>query len=110
MSVNKATGMPFRSSPSTPTTNANFLEPSLINDLEEPIYSPNIRMSYTPPSRLPAPFPKTFHIEGMHKLYTICLVLMEVRPTTVCRVIWNYTAHNECIIFRLDRESDETRH
>jgi len=62
MSVNKATGMPSRLSPFTPTTN---LESSSVNDLEEPIYSPNIRMSYTPPSLLPAPFPKTFHIEGL---------------------------------------------
>jgi hypothetical protein len=66
VSVNKATGMPSRSAP---TANANFLESSFINDLEEPIYSPNIRMSYTPP----APFPKTFHLEGMHKLHTIFL-------------------------------------
>jgi len=110
MSLNKATGKPFRSSPFSPTTNVDFLEPSLVNDLEEPIYSPNIRMSYTPPSRLPSPFPKTFHIEGMHQLNDIYLISMEFRPTTICRVVWDHTAHNECIIFRLDCQSRQTRH
>jgi len=32
---------------------------------EEPIYSPNMRLEYTPPVALPAPFPKTFRLEGM---------------------------------------------
>ncbi|KAJ7198819.1 hypothetical protein GGX14DRAFT_468959, partial [Mycena pura] len=31
----------------------------------ESIYSPNVRLSYTPPVALPPPFPKTLHIEGM---------------------------------------------
>lgn len=30
----------------------------------EPIYSPRVRLQYTPPVALPAPFPKTFHLEG----------------------------------------------
>lgn len=30
---------------------------------EDSIYSPKIRLSYTPPTPLPAPFPKTFHVE-----------------------------------------------
>lgn len=30
----------------------------------EPIYSKSIRLTYMPPVRLPAPFPKTLHIEG----------------------------------------------
>ncbi|KAF7315803.1 hypothetical protein MIND_00096400 [Mycena indigotica] len=29
------------------------------------IYSPNIRLSYTPPTALPPPLPKTLHIEGI---------------------------------------------
>ncbi|KAG9219928.1 hypothetical protein CCMSSC00406_0009531 [Pleurotus cornucopiae] len=31
----------------------------------ETIYSPKIRLSYTPPIALPAPFPKTLHVEGL---------------------------------------------
>lgn len=33
---------------------------------EEPesIYSPKIRLAYTPPVRLPSPFPATLHVEG----------------------------------------------
>ncbi|KAF5340385.1 hypothetical protein D9611_007760 [Ephemerocybe angulata] len=33
---------------------------------EENIYSPNIRLQYTPPVALPAPFPKTFKLEGIN--------------------------------------------
>ncbi|KAG7440521.1 uncharacterized protein BT62DRAFT_937921 [Guyanagaster necrorhizus] len=29
------------------------------------IYSPKIRLSYTPPVQLPSPFPQTLHIEGL---------------------------------------------
>ncbi|OCH83832.1 hypothetical protein OBBRIDRAFT_799584 [Obba rivulosa] len=35
------------------------------DDTEEGIYSRNIRLSYTPPSPLPAPLPRTLHIEGL---------------------------------------------
>ncbi|KAF9010958.1 hypothetical protein BDZ89DRAFT_996134, partial [Hymenopellis radicata] len=61
-SVEKATGDPCTSSPiPIPVVNTNPLgrHPEL-----EPIYSPKVRLSYTPPTRLPAPFPKTLHIEG----------------------------------------------
>ncbi|KAI0788918.1 hypothetical protein BC629DRAFT_1593421 [Irpex lacteus] len=30
------------------------------------IYSPRVRLTYTPPTPLPAPFPKTLHAEGLH--------------------------------------------
>ena len=30
------------------------------------IYSPRIRLTYTPPTPLPTPFPKTLHVEGLH--------------------------------------------
>jgi hypothetical protein len=62
-SVNKSTGIP-RNSASLPAAHINFLEPYTISDDDEPIYSSQIRLSYTPPLELPAPFPKTFHIEG----------------------------------------------
>lgn len=62
-SVNKSTGIP-RNSASLPSANINFLEPYTLQDDDEPIYSSKIRLSYTPPLELPAPFPKTFHIEG----------------------------------------------
>ncbi|KAF8965439.1 hypothetical protein BDZ97DRAFT_1812194 [Flammula alnicola] len=52
-------------STSTPSANVNFLEHHILQDDEEAIYSPNIRLSYTPPLELPSPFPKTFHIEGI---------------------------------------------
>ncbi|EJD45620.1 hypothetical protein AURDEDRAFT_144964 [Auricularia subglabra TFB-10046 SS5] len=29
------------------------------------IYAPNIRLSYTPPTQLPPPFPATLHVEGI---------------------------------------------
>ncbi|KAF8907751.1 hypothetical protein CPB85DRAFT_1310756 [Mucidula mucida] len=57
-SVEKATGDPCTSSPiPIPVVNTNPLgrHPEL-----EPIYSPKVRLSY----QLPAPFPKTLHIEG----------------------------------------------
>ncbi|KAF8178497.1 hypothetical protein BJ912DRAFT_856067 [Pholiota molesta] len=63
-SVNKSTGLP-RTSASLPAAHINFLEPYTIQDDDEPIYSSQIRLSYTPPLELPAPFPKTFHIEGI---------------------------------------------
>ncbi|KAI0916693.1 hypothetical protein AcW1_010225 [Taiwanofungus camphoratus] len=32
---------------------------------EQSIYSPNIQLAYTPPVALPAPFPRTLHVEGL---------------------------------------------
>jgi hypothetical protein len=32
------------------------------------IYSPKVRLSYTPPTALPSPFPRTLHVEGAHRL------------------------------------------
>ncbi|KAH7105772.1 hypothetical protein BKA62DRAFT_687913 [Auriculariales sp. MPI-PUGE-AT-0066] len=29
------------------------------------IYAPNVRLSYTPPTQLPSPFPATLHVEGI---------------------------------------------
>lgn len=34
-------------------------------DEKESIYSPHVRLAYTPPTPLPAPFPKTLHVEGV---------------------------------------------
>lgn len=39
------------------------------------IYSPRVRLTYTPPIPLPAPFPKTLHVEGLH-LYTASSVFL----------------------------------
>ncbi|KAI0029903.1 hypothetical protein K488DRAFT_7336, partial [Vararia minispora EC-137] len=33
--------------------------------MDRSIYSPKIRLSYTPPAALPSPFPRTFHIDGL---------------------------------------------
>jgi hypothetical protein len=38
-------------------------------DEEESIYSPNVRLIYTPPARLPPPFPQTFRLEGMFRAW-----------------------------------------
>lgn len=37
-----------------------------VEDAEESIYSPRVRLMYTPPTPLPAPFPQTLSIEGLH--------------------------------------------
>lgn len=39
------------------------------------IYSPRVRLTYTPPTPLPAPFPKILHVEGLH-LYTASSVFL----------------------------------
>lgn len=61
--IDKATGTP-RPSGSIPIVNANPLDNQPHNEDSESIYSPKIRLSYTPPVALPAPFPKTLHVEG----------------------------------------------
>ena len=68
-SIDKATGT-LRPSESIPTVNANPLDNLSYEEDSESIYSPKIRLSYTPPVALPPPFPKTLHIEGQ---YTIAL-------------------------------------
>ncbi|KAF8237458.1 hypothetical protein L208DRAFT_1356231, partial [Tricholoma matsutake] len=62
--IDKATGTP-RPSGSIPIVNANPLDNQPHNEDSESIYSPKIRLSYTPPVALPAPFPKTLHVEGL---------------------------------------------
>ncbi|KAJ7822429.1 hypothetical protein B0H13DRAFT_1737818 [Mycena leptocephala] len=65
-SINKSTGSPRQANGNFPLANVNPLDyhPPLDEDVDS-IYSPNVRLSYTPPVALPAPFPKTLHIEGM---------------------------------------------
>lgn len=64
-SVDKATGAPrIPVSTFTQSANINFLENHVVNKDEEPLYSPTICLSYTPPVELPSPFPKTFQVEG----------------------------------------------
>ncbi|KAJ6460928.1 hypothetical protein C8R45DRAFT_535273 [Mycena sanguinolenta] len=64
-SIDNSVG-PRQTNSFVPLTNANSLDyhapPE--EDLDS-IYSPNIRLSYTPPVPLSAPFPKTLNIEGM---------------------------------------------
>ncbi|KIY66404.1 hypothetical protein CYLTODRAFT_423437 [Cylindrobasidium torrendii FP15055 ss-10] len=62
-SLDRTTGAPNRSSPiPIPVVKTDPLKshPDL-----EPVYSPHIRLSYTPPTQLPAPFPKTLSVEGL---------------------------------------------
>jgi len=46
----------------------SFFTLGLVSDspppIQEPIYSPKIKLSYTPSGRLLAPFPETLHLEG----------------------------------------------
>ncbi|KAG6829952.1 hypothetical protein H0H92_002856 [Tricholoma furcatifolium] len=64
--MDKATGTPRSSSTSIPIINANPLDSQTYADDDiEGIYSPKIRLSYTPPVALPPPFPTTLHIEGL---------------------------------------------
>lgn len=64
-SINKSTGSPCQANGNFPLANVNPLDyhPPLDEDVDS-VYSPNVRLSYTPPVALPAPFPKTLHIEG----------------------------------------------
>ncbi|KAJ8514516.1 hypothetical protein ONZ45_g7963 [Pleurotus djamor] len=65
-SIDKATGMPRpASSMHIPIAGANPLDFRHNNNEVETIYSPKVRLSYTPPVALPAPFPKTLHVEGL---------------------------------------------
>ncbi|KAG5642939.1 hypothetical protein DXG03_001856 [Asterophora parasitica] len=65
-SIDKGTGLPRSASTSIPiiSTNPLDLQPYGDDDVEV-IYSPKVSLSYTPPVELPAPFPKTLHVEGM---------------------------------------------
>jgi hypothetical protein len=74
--VDKSTGAPIRPSSVLPLSlgpSANpldFLHQSSQGDGDEnggiePIYSPKVKLEYTPPVALPAPFPRTLHIEGV---------------------------------------------
>ncbi|KZT52356.1 hypothetical protein CALCODRAFT_441694 [Calocera cornea HHB12733] len=53
---------PPSSSPSSPSSSPS---PPGMSTTGKSLYSPNIRLSYTPPFPLPAPFPRTLHIEGL---------------------------------------------
>ncbi|KAG6918796.1 hypothetical protein DXG01_011548 [Tephrocybe rancida] len=65
-SMDKATGIPRSASTSIPIINANPLDFQTSSDDDiEIIYSPKVRLSYTPPMALPPPFPTTLHIEGL---------------------------------------------
>ncbi|SJL09338.1 uncharacterized protein ARMOST_12715 [Armillaria ostoyae] len=41
------------------------LTSSSVHSEQQHIYSPKIRLSYTPPVQLPSPFPQTLHVEGL---------------------------------------------
>ncbi|KAJ7318126.1 hypothetical protein DFH08DRAFT_754994 [Mycena albidolilacea] len=71
-SINKSTGSPRRANGGyLPLANANPLDYYDASEEDvDSIYSPNVRLSYTPPVALPAPFPKTLHIEGMSMYIT----------------------------------------
>lgn len=80
-SVDKATGTPrIPVSTFTHSANINFLESHVINKDEEPLYSPNIRLSYTPPVELPSPFPKTFQVEGASDSHLCLWIFHQVEP------------------------------
>ncbi|EDR00690.1 uncharacterized protein LACBIDRAFT_313106 [Laccaria bicolor S238N-H82] len=71
-SIDKRTGAPVAPSTSIPIASANPLDDLTFDDDAESIYSPFVQSFYTPPVPLPAPFPKTLHVEGL-QLYLACL-------------------------------------
>ncbi|KAH6867443.1 hypothetical protein BKA70DRAFT_404471 [Coprinopsis sp. MPI-PUGE-AT-0042] len=59
------------SAPSSPSTSNSEHhhsegEHGIVEEGEEGVYSPNVRLEYTPPVVLPSPFPKTFKVEGLN--------------------------------------------
>ncbi|KAF8996004.1 hypothetical protein BDQ17DRAFT_1429976 [Cyathus striatus] len=64
-SIDKDSGAPRPEIPLTMPFPLTSLPPfkDYHSDVES-IYSPNVRLSYTPPAALPPPLPKTLHIEG----------------------------------------------
>ncbi|EKM77699.1 hypothetical protein AGABI1DRAFT_42719 [Agaricus bisporus var. burnettii JB137-S8] len=75
-SVDKSTGAPIKPSSVLPLTLGPSANPLDFLHLSsqgqhregggiEPIYSPKVTLEYTPPVALPAPFPRTLHIEGV---------------------------------------------
>ncbi|KAK2462769.1 hypothetical protein APHAL10511_005160 [Amanita phalloides] len=73
-SIDTTTGAPDEPSSSTgivggalklPISSISSSSSSRNSGRHEAIYSPKIRLSYTPPVALPAPFPKTISIEGL---------------------------------------------
>ncbi|KAF8874430.1 hypothetical protein BD779DRAFT_1566768 [Infundibulicybe gibba] len=65
-SFDKLTGTPrISSSIHIPIANTTLFDHDTANDNVETIYSPKVRLSYTPPTALPAPFPQVLHIEGI---------------------------------------------
>ncbi|KAJ7176484.1 hypothetical protein C8R46DRAFT_988534 [Mycena filopes] len=65
-SIDRSTGHPRKANGSIIVPSANPLDFRGPEDEDiDSIYSPNVRLSYTPPVALPAPFPKTLNIEGM---------------------------------------------
>lgn len=64
--------LPFIDPPSSSSSLSSSSSSSSVPGLPntgKPVYSPSIRLSYTPPFPLPAPFPRTLHLEGL-ALYT----------------------------------------
>jgi len=72
--VDKSTGTPVNSPSVLPLSLGQSLNPlDFLQHHEgdssgadiEPLYSPKVKLEYTPPSALPPPFPRTLHIEGL---------------------------------------------
>ena len=65
-------GSCFSPSNSNPSHKAPFHGSDTDSDDPESIYSPYIRLAYTPPLRLPPPFPGTLYVEGTsHFIFSI---------------------------------------
>ncbi|KAF5354322.1 hypothetical protein D9756_007344 [Leucocoprinus leucothites] len=67
--VQPSSGLPLSLGPSANPLDflqqSSHLQEERVDIGVESIYSPKVKLEYTPPTALPAPFPRTLHVEGL---------------------------------------------